>query len=158
MYLHFPSNNNILTAASYCSGCTTTKAVIFFCISSGDDESGHQGTLCELLGYQNIYDQYAIIHIGILDHEELAPLYSGGQLTSTIIARYQHLLKSKYNVGGLEDPVYGLQYEFSTQRGHFVQVLHVNQDHWIVVSNMNSKQGMENTYVYRWVPPETFKN
>ena len=80
--------------------------------------------------------------IGILDHEDLAPLYSGRQLTSTMIAHYQHLLKSKYNVGTLEDPVYGLHYEFSTQRVHFVQVLHVNQDHWIVISTMNSKPSM----------------
>ena len=85
----------------------------------------------------------AIIYTDTLGHTNLAPLHSGGQLTSSIIACYQLLLKQKYNVGGLEDPVYGVQYEFSTQRGPFVQVLHVNQNHWIVISNMNSKPGIK---------------
>lgn len=71
-------------------------------------------------------------------------MYSGGQLTSTIVACYQQLLKDKYNaIGGLEDPAYGLECDFSTQRGFFVQVLHVNGDHWIVASNMNCKPGMK---------------
>ena len=91
-----------------------------------------------------IYDGSAIILIGTLDDRDLAPLYSGGQLTSTIIACYQHLLKGKYNaIGGLEDPAYGLEYDFFTQRGFFVQMLHVNGDHWIVASNMNCKPGMQ---------------
>ena len=52
---------------------------------------------------------------------ELSHLFSGEELTSDIIARYQNLLKSQYiPVGGLEDPVYGVGYDFSTQRGTFV--------------------------------------
>ena len=79
--------------------------------------------------------------IGPLDCD-LSPLYCGGELTSTVIARYQHLLKCTYNaVGGLEDPAYGSEYSFSTQRGIFVQVLHVDGNHWIVASNVWSKQG-----------------
>ena len=64
-----------------------------------------------------IYDGSAIILIGTLHDRDLAPLYSGGQLTSTIIACYQHLLKGKYNaIGGLEDPAYALEYDFYPER------------------------------------------
>ena len=85
-----------------------------------------------------------VCFIGTLDRCELSPLFSGDELTGAIIAHYQYLLKCQYNaVGGLEDPAYGMEYDFSTQRGSFIQVLHVNFNHWIVVSNTVSKQGMQ---------------
>ena len=52
-------------------------------------------------------------------------------------ACYQHLLRGKYNaVGGLEDPAYSSEYDFP------MQVFHDNGNHWIVASNVRSKQGM----------------
>ena len=79
---------------------------------------------------------------GILDRKVLSSLYSGAWLTSDTIALYQKLLKGRYSaIGGLEDPAYGLGYQFSPQRGIFTQILHVNGDHWIVASNVNCKQG-----------------
>ena len=69
-------------------------------------------------------------------------LISGGaELTSSIIVAYQRLLKKQFAIGGLEDPAYGKEYEFSTQRGHFIQVLHVNGNHWICASNVLATPG-----------------
>lgn len=82
-----------------------------------------------------------------VDQSDLSLILSGEELTATVIARYQGLLKHEYtSVGGLEDPAYGIEYDFSTQRGSFVQVLHVNSNHWIVASNVNARAG---TWEYR---------
>ena len=56
--------------------------------------------------------------------------------------KYQKLLQSKYSVGGLQDPGYGIGCKFTMQKGPFIQILHVNGNHWICVSNMMSKKGM----------------
>ena len=83
-----------------------------------------------------------VLCMHLVDQSDLSLILSGEELTATIIARYQGLLKGEYNgVGGLEDPAYGIEYDFSTQRGSFVQVLHVNGNHWIVASNLNAGAG-----------------
>ena len=83
-----------------------------------------------------------VLCIHSVDQSDLSLILSGEELTATIIARYQGLLKGKYNsVGGSEEPAYGIEYDFSTQRGRFVQVLHVNSNHWIVASNLNAGAG-----------------
>ena len=64
------------------------------------------------------------------------------QLTATTISKYQSLLRKEFSIGGLQDPGYGIGYKFATQSGPFVQILHVNGNHWICVSNMMSKKGM----------------
>ena len=69
-------------------------------------------------------------------------LLNGEELTCTFIIRYQLLLRDRFAIGGLEDPAYGKEYNFSTQRGRFVQILHVNCNHWITVSNINCRSGI----------------
>ena len=71
-------------------------------------------------------------------------LLNGEELTCTFIIRYQLLLRDQFAIGGLEDPAYGKEYNFSTQRGRFVQILHVNGNHWITVSNINCRSGITN--------------
>ena len=64
------------------------------------------------------------------------------ELTATTIAKYQSLLRREFSVGGLQDPGYGIGYKFTAQNGSFVQILHVNNNHWICVSNIMSKKGI----------------
>ena len=52
--------------------------------------------------------------------------------------------RDEFAIGGLEDPAYGKEYTFSTQRGRFVQILHANGNHWITVSNINCRSGITN--------------
>ena len=55
------------------------------------------------------------------------------------------MLRREFSVGGLQDPGYGIGYKFSAQTGLFVQIMHVNKNHWICVSNiMATKKGMIN--------------
>ena len=51
-------------------------------------------------------------------------------------------MQKEFSVGGLQDPGYGIGYKFTMQKEPFVQILHVNGNHWVCVSNMMSKKGM----------------
>ena len=64
------------------------------------------------------------------------------ELTATTIVKYQKLLQREFSVGGLQDPGYGIGCKFTMQKGPFVQILHINGNHWICVSNIMSKKGM----------------
>ena len=66
------------------------------------------------------------------------------ELTATTIVKYQSLLQKEFSVGGLQDPGYGVGYKFTAETGSFIQILHVNGNHWICVSNMMSKKGIAN--------------
>ena len=68
------------------------------------------------------------------------------ELTATTIVKYQKLLQREFSVGGLQDPGYGIGSKFTVQRGPFIQILHVDGNHWICVSNMMSKKGMKYHY------------
>ena len=108
MYLHaLPLNNNIILIVTFIAQDVQLQRL---CHSSVQVVKRMRVKIkvhyMRGLGISRIFMTNLHNIIGILDREDVAPLYSGGQLTSTIIAHYQYLLKSKYNVGGLEDPIW----------------------------------------------------
>ena len=82
-------------------------------------------------------------NVGDAEFEDLS---TGAWLETSTVVAYQQLLKKKFAIGGLDDPAYGQEYAFSTQRGHFVQVLHVNGNHWLCASNVLSVPGKHSCY------------
>ena len=60
---------------------------------------------------------------------------------SIISAALQHLKQSAVmkTIGGLQSPLYGQNLSFKAikPRGKYVQILHVDQNLWIAVSNMS---------------------
>ena len=59
----------------------------------------------------------------------------------------QGLLKNAYpDIGGLESVSLGQTLAFTIQRGEFVQVLNVSNNHWVTISNIGCKPGTVNVF------------
>jgi len=58
-------------------------------------------------------------------------------LNDRIVLTAQNLLKKETDLEGLQTPLRGINFQFKPVnfRVGFVQILHVNSNHWIVVSN-----------------------
>lgn len=70
-----------------------------------------------------------------------------GWLNDNIIKVSQDILKKSHpNIGGLQSTMLGETLTYSIERGKFVQILHINNNHWITISNIFSKNGGINVY------------
>ena len=69
-------------------------------------------------------------------------------LDDDLIAAAQHLLKKRYPaVEGLQPPAVALTGTMQQQMASkFVQILHINSNHWIVVSTLQSAPDSINVY------------
>ena len=64
-------------------------------------------------------------------------LINGRWLNDAVITAGQKLLKDAYpHIGGLQPTILGMTLAFEVQRGEFLQVLHINDNHWITASNI----------------------
>ena len=64
-------------------------------------------------------------------------MINGRWLSDAVITAGQKLLKDAYpHIGGLQPTILGMTLVFEVQRGEFVQVLHINDNHWITASNI----------------------
>ena len=58
-------------------------------------------------------------------------------LSDALINAGQKLLKDAYpHIGGLQPTILGMILAFEVQRKQFVQVLHINENHWVTASNI----------------------
>ena len=64
-------------------------------------------------------------------------LINGSWLSDALITAGQKLLKDAYpHIGGLQPTILGMTLAFEVQRKQFVQVLHINENHWVTASNI----------------------
>ena len=74
-------------------------------------------------------------------------LVEGDWLTDSVINAVQTLLKKSFpHVGGLQRTTLAETLGFAIERGEFIQILHVSNNHWLTVSNIGCSQGYVNVY------------
>ena len=74
-------------------------------------------------------------------------LGSGGWLNDKHIHAAQQLLKKENPyVGGLQDPILQTAHSFEIEGGEFVQILHMNNNHWITISSIGCSPGYIKLY------------
>uniref|UniRef100_A0A1X7UBE0 PHD-type domain-containing protein n=2 Tax=Amphimedon queenslandica TaxID=400682 RepID=A0A1X7UBE0_AMPQE len=74
-------------------------------------------------------------------------IQKGEWLASTIIDAAQMLLKSQdTTINGWQSPEIGRKYEFRPTKSPLIQILFVNQNHWVVVSTLQCEPGTLNIY------------
>ena len=131
---------------------------VSMCSVRGDSDSLEQCS-CDLNKLQE--DPCTVVHLS--DDSDTAayvwvqcPLYSltledkkdimalTGWLSDSIITAAQRLMSS--TVSGLEPPVLQQTLSFQRHTGEFVQILHVGNCHWCVVSNMGCEEGVVHVY------------
>ena len=79
------------------------------------------------------------------DHQLV--LSSNAWLDDKIIDLGQAMLKKQHpHIGGLQSVVLGEKLAFTLQTEEFVQVLNINNNHWIVISTIGCKQATVNVY------------
>ena len=72
-------------------------------------------------------------------------------LNYSIIQAAQDLIKKETDLDGLQTPLCGINFQFKLVnfRVGFVQILHVNSNHWIVVSNkLTDAVRKDDVYIY----------
>ena len=81
----------------------------------------------------------------MFDYEALV---GGRWLTDNIINAVQKLLKDSYPfIGGLQVTTLAEVLAFKVEKGEFVQVLNVDNSHWITCSTVGCKRGEVNVFV-----------
>ena len=74
-------------------------------------------------------------------------ILNGKWITDSIINAGQKLIKEAFpHIGGLQVTTLGEILAFQMERREFVQVLHVNNNHWITVSNIQCTSGNVNIF------------
>ncbi len=74
-------------------------------------------------------------------------LLHGCWLTDSIITAGQILLrKENQNSGGLQPTILSENVQFSIQKEEFVQILNVNNSHWLTISSIGCPKGTINVY------------
>ena len=74
-------------------------------------------------------------------------LLAGEWLTDAIINCAQTLLKRSYPImGGLQMTTLGNTLAYTIERGEFVQILNIRQNHWITVTNIGCSANHYNIY------------
>jgi len=82
-----------------------------------------------------------------LYEDEKRSLLEGGWISDNLITVVQRLLKTSHPlIGGLEPPVLARVFNLEVQRGQFVQVLNVDDSHWVTISNLFCLPGTVNIY------------
>ena len=82
-----------------------------------------------------------------LSPEDWVHIQSGEWLTDRTINIAQSLLKRQYpEIGGLQSCLLGQTLAFDVEKGKFVQILFVNKNHWITISNINCPPEEINVY------------
>ena len=79
-------------------------------------------------------------------------------LNDSIIQAAQDLIKKETDLDGLQTPLCGINFQFKPVnfRVGFVQILHVNSNHWIVVSNkLIDAVRKDDVYIYDSLVPRT---
>ena len=85
-------------------------------------------------------------------------LFPTGWLTDEIICAAQMLLLQFFpNMAGLQSPVLQKVLQFHVHSGEFVQIVHVRNNHWCVVSTVGCESGVIHVYnsLYRSLSRET---
>ncbi len=83
----------------------------------------------------------------MLYKEDQKALLNGHWLTDSIITAGQILLqKQNQSIGGLQPTILSENFQFSIQKGEFVQIINVNNSHWLTVSNIGCPKGTVNIY------------
>lgn len=73
-------------------------------------------------------------------------------------AAQQLLKKENPYVGGLQDPVLQMAHSFEIEGGEFVQILHMNNNHWITISSIGCSPGCIKLYNSMQLPiPSSIK-
>ena len=74
-------------------------------------------------------------------------LSPSGWLNDNIISAAQNLMLQHFpHISGLQPPTLQHVWGFNVRRGDFVQILHVQNSHWSVVSNIGCEDGVVNHY------------
>ena len=83
----------------------------------------------------------------MLYKEDKKVLLHGCWLTDSIITAGQILLrKENQNIGGLQPTILSENFQFSIQKEEFVQILNVNNSHWLTISSIGCPKGTINVY------------
>ena len=82
----------------------------------------------------------------VLNAEDIEILETGW-LTDKHILKASNVLKKDYpNVDGLQDTLLQQNFSWDIPTSEFVQVLHVNGNHWITISNIGVSDNSVNVY------------
>ena len=74
-------------------------------------------------------------------------LSPSGWLNDSIISAAQKLMLQHFpHMSGLQPPTLQQAWDFDVHREDFVQILHVHNSHWSVVSNVGCEDGVVNYY------------
>jgi hypothetical protein len=80
------------------------------------------------------------------DDKEIT-LSPSGWLNDSIISAAQMLMLQHFpHMSGLQPPTLQQAWAFDVHRGEFVQILHIHNSHWCVVSNIGCEGGVINYY------------
>ena len=91
-------------------------------------------------------------------HDREVVLSPAGWLTDKIICAAQRILLQFFpNMAGLQPPVLQKVFQFHVHSGEFVQIVHVRNNHWCVVSTVGCESGVIHVYdtLYKSVSTET---
>jgi hypothetical protein len=91
-------------------------------------------------------------------HDRDIVLSQKGWLTDKIICAAQMLLLQFFpNMAGLQPPTLQKVFAFQVHSGDFVQIIHVRNNHWCVVSTVGCQSGVVHVYdsLYKTLSKET---
>ena len=73
----------------------------------------------------------------LLSEQDIKVITNGEWLTDHIIGAAQSVLRKQFTyISGMENTTLGPVFNFSVQKGEFVQILYTGSHHWILVSNI----------------------
>ena len=86
------------------------------------------------------------MHLLMSDYEYDALLH-GSWVTDNIVNAGQMIIKYTFpHICGLQNILLGLNLQFDVQATEFVQILHIDGNHWITISTIGCKVGEVNLY------------
>ena len=74
-----------------------------------------------------------------LTEGHLSEIENGGWIDADIVQHAQILIKKIRNIEGLERTVLSLENNFSLMEKEFIQILNVNNNHWVCISSLDCK-------------------
>ncbi len=81
-------------------------------------------------------------------HKKMLEPNSSAWLDDAVIAAFQNILKRQHpKMGSLQSPILATKMAFKPQQGEFVQILNINNNHWITISSsQNQSETTVNIY------------
>lgn len=148
--------SNFTTSTNYCSQCNACKYILILLESKGpkkpnsNDPTKEKSDDCKQSETHELSstadhkspNEFWIESLGLFEHDRHV-LLSTQWLNDNIISAAQELLKLSVpdglEIGGLQSPQCGRHLKFKpvVPREKYIQVLHVDDNHWITVSNID---------------------